>query len=509
MQDQTEIHKKSISRNAQDRRHAVNLLAANFSDFPDKDQAWQDLITLINIDDSEVQLSASIALGSAFNHVPNKAKAWQDLVRLTKQSRWRSYVAHALEPAFSQVPNKAQAWQDLLKLIRDDLIRVDYNHVGWQVANALGSAFSHVSNKKQALQDLHKLANDKDSVLRQSAAKALGLVFSHIHDRELEQAWQDLHILTQDKDDSVRGNAAEALGNIMRIVPDRERELAWQDLHRLARDEGSHTRYVIAYAIAKAFSHIPDKAQAWQDILRLTEDEDEFVVLEVERVLRDALRPEDRIQPAIDNIHRKAELISPEINGAARSLSLDYPIKTYRCCLEMASALRDFSKRLSENQGKKICGILKDIEKEGDLFSLLNKIDQAMEIAHAAIEEERKKILDQLENIRSSLFNQSVSSFSDFACIDRDELDKNIKNFQKRMAAQELNMKDLGKLRDDWLKSIETMAQYHLSPEISEAILDEVQALKRSPGRDTLGILGDISSIAGLIIGLIGLAFSL
>jgi hypothetical protein len=92
------------------------------------------------------------------------------------------------------------------------------------------------------------------------------------------------------------------------------------------------------------------------------------------------------------------------------------------------------------------------------------------------------------------------------------------------MAAQELNMEDLGKvlkerdyamierleeMRDDWLKSVEKMAEDPPNSEDVDGILEEVQGLKQSRRRDVLGITGDISSIAGLFIGLIGLAVTL
>ena len=67
----------------------------------------------------------------------------------------------------------------------------------------------------------------------------------------------------------------------------------------------------------------------------------------------------------------------------------------------------------------------------------------------------------------------------------------------------------LEKMRDDWLKSVEKMAEDLPSSEDAEGILTEVQGLKQSRRRDVLGITGDISSIAGLFISLIGLAVTL
>jgi hypothetical protein len=69
----------------------------------------------------------------------------------------------------------------------------------------------------------------------------------------------------------VRGIAAKALGNMFSQVPDKAQ--AWQDLHRLTHDRGGNVRLGSAEALGEAFSQFPDKAQAWQDLLNLTKDE--------------------------------------------------------------------------------------------------------------------------------------------------------------------------------------------------------------------------------------------
>ena len=228
---------------------------------------------------------------------------------------------------------------------------------------------------------------------------------------------------------------------------------------------------------------------------------------------------EDRIQATIAEIQEKARLISPEIERAARCLSLDDPIKAHQCCIRMASALRGSIFRLPKEKSELICGILKDIEKGGDLSVLLGKLELAMAYALPAIETERKEILDRLRNIQFSISNLNISSGS--ARKDLYELKTSVRNVQDKIAAQKLNMEDLGKIlkerdqamierlenmRDDWLESVEKMAQDLPSCDDKEELLMEIRGLKQSQRRDILGITGDISSIAGLFIGLIGLA---
>jgi len=73
----------------------------------------------------------------------------------------------------------------------------------------------------------------------------------------------------------VRSGATYALGSAFSHVPDEAQ--AWQDLHKLTQDEGHSVRMRAADALGSAFSHVPDKVQTWQDLHKLTQDEDSYV----------------------------------------------------------------------------------------------------------------------------------------------------------------------------------------------------------------------------------------
>ena len=57
---------------------------------------------------------------------------------------------------------------------------------------------------------------------------------------------------------------ADAIGSAFSLVPDKAQ--AWMDLHRLTQDKDSYVRWSAAGAIGSAFSLVPDKAQAWMDL---------------------------------------------------------------------------------------------------------------------------------------------------------------------------------------------------------------------------------------------------
>ncbi len=58
-------------------------------------------------------------------------------------------------------------------------------------------------------------------------------------------------------------------------MPDKQQ--TWNDLHKLTNDEDHSVRYSAAEALGSAFSQAPDKQQAWNDLHRLTNDEYSYV----------------------------------------------------------------------------------------------------------------------------------------------------------------------------------------------------------------------------------------
>jgi len=94
--------------------------------------------------------------------------------------------------------------------------------------------------------------------------------------------------MAADEDSEVRGRAASVLGEAFSQVPDKT--LAWQDLHRLMGDEDSSVRWRAANALGEAFSQFPDKKLAGQDLHKLMRDEDSKVRLETASALRVAFR---------------------------------------------------------------------------------------------------------------------------------------------------------------------------------------------------------------------------
>jgi HEAT repeat protein len=258
--NQAEIHRKIRSSEIGERLQAAEQLYGNFAVLPDKKQAWNDLIRLMEDEDSAVRSAATHILREVFLDVPDKKQAWDDLIRLTEDE-----YGSLLGAAFPYVPDKEQAWDDLHRLTEDE----DSN-VRQRAAGSLGAAFPCIPDKEQAWDDLHRLTEDEDSNVRQRAVGSLGAAFPLVLDKK--QAWNDLHRLTKDEYSYVRSEAAGSLGVVFPLVPNKEQ--AWDDLHRLTEDEDIRVREKATYSLGAAFPLVPNKEQAWEDFHRLTEDED-------------------------------------------------------------------------------------------------------------------------------------------------------------------------------------------------------------------------------------------
>ncbi|HEY9245371.1 MAG TPA: hypothetical protein VIO11_00845, partial [Candidatus Methanoperedens sp.] len=79
-----------------------------------------------------------------------------------------------------------------------------------------------------------------------------------------------------DNNTNVRALAAYSLGIAFTELPDREK--AFEDLHRLAQDKNINVRALAAYTLGAAFPGIPEKELAWEDLHRLAGDKNRDVL---------------------------------------------------------------------------------------------------------------------------------------------------------------------------------------------------------------------------------------
>lgn len=270
--NQTEIHEQSLSSDPAEREEAAKQFNWKHHFFVDKNQAWTDVLRLINDEVEAVVGWASNAIRLIFIEVPDKNRAWTDLHELGshKNLEVRKGAAEAFAIGFAYIPDqfKHDAWCDLHQLIYDDASEVRCGAV-----NSLLQAYPHilVADKAEAWSDLHRCTIDMDLDVREEATRVLGYLFPLI--THLTEGWSDLHRLASDNNKDIKRAAAVALGKAFPFIPDKNG--AWTDLHKLTQDEHNSVRGWAGWALSLAYSCIPEvhRSEAWSDIHRLTRDD--------------------------------------------------------------------------------------------------------------------------------------------------------------------------------------------------------------------------------------------
>jgi HEAT repeat protein len=100
-------------------------------------------------------------------------------------------------------------------------------------------------------------------------------------------------------------------------VPDQQQ--AWNDLIRLTNDEFWDVRYRAAEALGSAFSQVPDQQQTWNDLIRLANDEDRDVRLRAASALGSVFSQMSDKQQAWNDLHRLANDEDRDVRLSAAS----------------------------------------------------------------------------------------------------------------------------------------------------------------------------------------------
>ncbi|WP_255334373.1 HEAT repeat domain-containing protein [Methanosarcina sp. KYL-1] len=130
---------------------------------------------------------------------------------------------------------------------------------------------------------------------------------------------EKIHQQCLSDDPQVRYGATSALGSAFSHVPDKEQ--AWKDLIQLTSDEYSSVRSGTASALGSAFPHVPDKEQAWKDLIQLTSDEYSFVRYGAASALGSAFPHVPDKEQAWNDLHKlTSDEYSSVRSGAASAL---------------------------------------------------------------------------------------------------------------------------------------------------------------------------------------------
>lgn len=270
--DQEEIHRLSLSENAEDRKLSVSLLKCCFNDIPDKSMAWLDLNRLTCDDDWKVRMYAGHVICYSFPSIPMEYMdvAWYDIRKLMmdEEAEVRAEVVYSLSFTFSNIPNKYKPalWENIHQLASDGAA-----HVRLMTLEALKSVFSSISDKNTAWNDLHRLTNDENQSVKENATEVLGNVYSFIAEENKSEALFDLHRLTSDEDLVVRKRVAIAFGSVFQFLSEEHKSIAWADLHVLVNDEYCYVWYSAANSLGKICIYNASKSEKENDSRLLLE----------------------------------------------------------------------------------------------------------------------------------------------------------------------------------------------------------------------------------------------
>jgi HEAT repeat protein len=281
LSEQPETHDRTFSQVSGERIKAAKQLGNYFEVYPDKRQAFEDLLRLCSDRDTEVREEAIRSLEVVFPNIPDRERAWENFINLTAypEEGVVNAAVNALVDVFPLVPDKDRAWKELIGLVNS---KSSLEDVKRGIVNSFPYLISETPNKQQVWKDLLEIiASADDRYVGEKAASFLSIIFPELPDDEKEEAWNEVLELatafSESADGKVKEQAARTLGTVFSVMPDQTRDEALDGLFELAVSESPEVQKEILLALPYVFSHLSDRKRAWDDILRLTGDEDENV----------------------------------------------------------------------------------------------------------------------------------------------------------------------------------------------------------------------------------------
>jgi HEAT repeat protein len=271
---QLSIHDRTFSQVSDERIRAARQLGTLFEVCPDRKQAFEDLLRLCSDRDSEVREEAINSLTTVFPNVLEKEMAWERFVNLTAYpvERIMKTAVNSLIIVFPLMPDKSKAWKDLVGLINS---KSSLEDVSRGIVYLLPNIVSEFQDKGQVWKDLLEMTVSEDPYVREKAASLLSIVFPGLPEEKKGKAWEDLIELTGEAGDiQFLEQVAKALGKIFPFLPDKKKDEALEEILQLAgKSVDEAVQNEIMFPLLSVFSLVPDKKRAWDNILRLTEDE--------------------------------------------------------------------------------------------------------------------------------------------------------------------------------------------------------------------------------------------
>lgn len=296
------------------RRNLIEL----FSQVPDKQRAWEDLVALtakmVIEGNSRLRHCMPLIFSLAFPLVPDKKKAWLDITRLVDftDSKADRTIKNSMISIFSNSPDKESAWADLLRFIGSinknnlstasnilcsNIVRREDKQKAWESlikltkyeeievktvsASGINYIFPYVCDKHKAWKDLIELINNKNIQVKRAALSAITSNYSLAPEKQL--IWEYLVKFACDKDTQIKRAALSAITSNYSLAPEKQR--IWEYLVKFSFDKDSQVKMIAANGLAHNFSCISDKQKAWNDLIKVTSGD-----YKVRRIVSGALK---------------------------------------------------------------------------------------------------------------------------------------------------------------------------------------------------------------------------
>ena len=525
-----DLHRLAGAQDKEVRGRAASALGAAFPNLPDKEAAWKDLHRLAGAQDSEVRRWAALALGAAFPKVPDKEAAWKDLHRLAgdQDSEVRRWAASALGTAFPKVPDKEAAWNDLIKLIEDQEREVrcpSYHSLGRiSIFRATEDDGGFKVHLEEAIEFFKK--SSEEAKYFNPAAFCLpfyrslhSLLFTEVPREDEVQRY-----LAEAKEAIEASESKEvlleAVNNLSKALQE-VRAYSVDDILLRRRDLKSYTKY--CFQTAECLREARAKAPLATKIIDYTLVEKSIPVLDqkIKAIFRDVEATAGALCKSTKGTDLEA--LGRNIYESTRGLSkVDSWIEADRRFEEIFPLLEGHCSRLP----KKAQAYLKPLVESMETASLEQRFDTLKSVLLASLVQgenddrlvkELKELLDlHLQNIEFAILNLNTSSSNarkDLYSLKTqiDVLEKEIESqgLAKKELAEALDEKDqamierLEKMREKMLKAVRETTQLNASKRDVETILKELDDQDKLKKRDVLGIIADLSSLAGMALSIL------
>ena len=561
-----DLRRLTIDQDSWVRGEAAGALGWVFQNVPDKEAAWKDLHRLTQDQESYLRSKAADALGAAFQNVPDKEAAWKDLHRLTQdqESHLRWKVAGALGAAFQNVPDKEAAWKDLHRLIRDQDTAVRREATGitgavFQNVPDKEAAWKDLIRLTGDQDDFvrsasyHSLgrisifkATESDGEFKVHLEEAIEFFRKSSEEAEYFNPavfclpfYQSLHSLLftevprQDEVDRYLAEAKgaleaseskevllEAVNNLSKALQE-VRAYSVDDIVLRRRDLKSYTKYCLQ--TAECLREARSKAPLASKIVDYTLVEKSIPILDqkIKTLFRDVESTAGELCKSSKGTDLEA--FGRDAYESTRGLNkVESWIVADRYLEEIVPLLKGHCSRLP----KEAQAYLKILVDSQDSASLEQRFDTLKSVLLASLVQggnddrlvkELKELLDlHLKNIEFAILNLNTSSGD--ARKDLYDLKNQIDGLQREIESQGLAKKDLAealdkkdqamierleKMREKMLRAVRETTQLNASKRDVETILKELDSQDHLKKRDALGIIADLSSLAGIALSIL------